>query len=220
MRFSLVLALLLACPALAQDARTEGVKELLEQLGNEDISVRWRAARNLAGIGPQVIPVLINSLEHHNPLVRCWAAKTLGLFGPAASSAVPALITALSDRNSDARICAANTLQAIGPSAAPAVPVLARNLSGPDDEVVIHSAEALVGIGSASVPALCASLNARQSNHSQEWTMIALGRIGPSAAPAVPTLEPTHEWRGWRRSAVLTPHCRRKRGASPVRSLA
>lgn len=59
------------------------------------------------------VPRQIRALDDVSPVVRWSAARRLGSFGPAATSALPALQKALQDPNPDVRIEAAQAIQKI-----------------------------------------------------------------------------------------------------------
>lgn len=78
-------------------------------------------------------------------------------------------------------------LQELGPEAAPAIPSLIAALSDADLGFRTHTVLALVGIGADAVAPLLRAL-ATNDEDLRKAIVVTLGRLGPAAAPAVPTL--------------------------------
>jgi len=120
--------------------------ELIQQLQNDDVQVRMRAAGALGNLGPrakQAIPALANVLqdsnEDHN--VHSRAVQALTGMGP---EALPALIKALQDGKTIVRRFAAGALVGMGPEA---VPALIAALEDEDRNVRVISVQSLGRIG-------------------------------------------------------------------------
>lgn len=148
--------------ALAEPALPE-LSNLLNQ-PNPDLPLAWAIAQ----IGPNGIAVLTNALTHPRGEVRDLAALSLGLEGPAATSAVPVLLT-LIDRG-DASYQILGALGRIGCEPPQAAPVLTRHLER-------------IASGEADDP-FC-------------MTALLLGLCGDQARPAVPRLLKLCEEAGW-----------------------
>ena len=73
------------------------IKKLLDDLENDDINVRNIVRRQLASIGPEVVPDLIIQLKTDRERCRWEAAKILGEIRD--ESAVEALVEALLDNS-------------------------------------------------------------------------------------------------------------------------
>jgi HEAT repeat protein len=125
---------------------------------------------------------------------RRQAAWALGCFGPEAKAAVPDLIEAL--RNGQFKVQAAESLAQIGSGSEAAVPILierflkqgCQHLTGQGTIFYDDSTEeSLVSIGSAAVPALVEVLTGPNIDMRVCATEV-LGRIGPAAREAVPSL--------------------------------
>jgi HEAT repeat protein len=125
---------------------------------------------------------------------RRHAVVALGCFGPEANVATPELTETI--RNAQLADEAATALAEIGTGAEAAVPILIRrflergseHLTGLGEYIFSNgSEESLVHVGGPAVPALLRILDG------QDWAMRvcaagALGRIGPAAGDAVPSL--------------------------------
>jgi HEAT repeat protein len=90
------------------------------------------AAQALGRIGKPAVPLLMNALQHRDPLARRQAALVLAKIGPEAAEAVPLLVGALDDQDAAVRRAAAKALGQIGPAAQDAVPALMRSLVQPE----------------------------------------------------------------------------------------
>jgi len=92
------------------------------------------AARTLASIGSNALPVLIDALANGNPTVRLEAAGAIGtpVFGEAGETAVPALVQCMNDPSPGVRGNAIAALQAIPKRPDIAVPALIAALADPD----------------------------------------------------------------------------------------
>jgi HEAT repeat protein len=90
------------------------VPVLIEELKDENETVRWTAAEALGKMGDTgAVPALIEALQDNHD-VRVRAAGALGLIGDA--SAIPHLIEALQDERYFVRVAAADGLRKIGDS--------------------------------------------------------------------------------------------------------
>ena len=81
-------------------AGQEGVSALIQELKDEDVRTRRKAAVALGAIGPsakEAVPALIAALKDEDGLLRWYAASALGEIGPVAKEAVPALEAAARD---------------------------------------------------------------------------------------------------------------------------
>ncbi|MFH1741204.1 MAG: hypothetical protein ABIH23_19550 [bacterium] len=174
----------------------EAVPALVEQLVTRG-DVSMRAAEALAAIGPdaaQAVPSLIEALRRANPK----AVKALAAIGPEAKEAVPYLMEALQYGDSNAAIA----LGRVGPEAREAVPLLVRILRE-RHKVQYHASEIIpYALGKTcadaaqddelaldAVAALVESLEKGiRADNIRYHYIVALGRIGPAAADAVPCL--------------------------------
>ena len=71
------------------------------------------ARQSLVRAGATAVPGLIDQLADDRPVVRQWAAATLGELGAAAQDALPALTALLADRDAKVRDAAQQALERI-----------------------------------------------------------------------------------------------------------
>jgi HEAT repeat protein len=161
-------------------------------LTDDQVSVRWNAAKDLAKIGPAAsasLPALDNALSSDDSTTALWARHAIAKVTGSVENHLPLLIAGLYNPHIFPGMAAA-ALTGFGPSAARAVPALIAKLSDPHPDNRWSAACALASIGSAAeaaVPDLAASLS--DSDEKVRWySAWALGEIGPAAADAVPAL--------------------------------
>lgn len=186
-----------AASALEESIGPEGkaaVPVLIEALKDKEGVVQSRAVGALGKLGPAAkaaAPALIALVKDKDKdfATRGNAARTLGQIGAASKTVVPVLIEALADEDEYVRTKAAEALGDIGPAARDAVPALRQALQKNKDKAFVPAiiVEALGRIGKPAVPALTDAL---QSNNWVvcEMAATALGKLGPEAQEAVPTL--------------------------------
>ena len=157
-------AILRAIGAFGTDAAGAASK-VGDALSSSSIDTRIAAAWALQQMGPAAAPAasaLEKTLADSDSTVRSASAMALRTIGPGAAKASAGLIKALADPMPAVRALAADALGNIGPSAGqPVVDALTRRLEGTTEPVVF----ALRSVSTA------------------------LGKIGPSAASALPALE-------------------------------
>ncbi len=189
------------------------VRLLSLALTDDQVSVRWNAAKDLAKLGPAAsgaLPALEAALSSEDSTTALWARHAIakitgeverhlplliaGLYNPrifpGMARAVPALTEKLSDAHPDNRWSAACALASIGPSAAAAVPALSQCLRDQDEKVRWYAAWALGEVGPDSqpaVPALIERLNDFDDDV-RGYSARALGKIGKGATGALPAL--------------------------------
>jgi len=129
----------------AGPAARPALSKVREGLDDHSPIVRVYAAAILARLGdPDVaVPVLLASLQSHDPPVRAESAVLLSDAAPTDQRTVPALIAALGDDERQVRLAAADALGAIGPPAQTAIDPLWRLIHDPDEAVREHSLRAL-----------------------------------------------------------------------------
>ena len=163
----------------------------------EDVAQRTRAVAALASIGPGVDGVteaLVAALADDEMLVKTGANRTLAGFGPAVA---PMLVEAL-DSNADAAV-RAGVAPVLGNWAADADvnAALCRAMLGDDDGSVRAAAARGLTVGGAdavaAIGALIEALKEDESAEVRQFAALALGRIGPAAEEAIPTLEAAEE---------------------------
>ncbi|MDF1665496.1 MAG: HEAT repeat domain-containing protein [Planctomycetota bacterium] len=189
------------------------IRALSSRLTNSDSVVRHCVVKTLGYQGERAapaVPMLIKLLTDPDVEIRFATLEALAGIGRGAVLAEPMLTKILLDpsRSWYCRAEAAKALGAIGPASAPAVPALIKCLKTRDSEFLPHGVEALGDIGpkaAAAVPALIEILITKPpimidtfDTIQYKWPMspskakiaaiVALGKIGPAAAPAIPKL--------------------------------
>lgn len=148
-------------------------------LGGE---VYWRA---LAAVGEPAVGSVAGLLAHTNPVVRAYAAFTLGLIGPPAKSAADKLKDALKDSFADVAVEAACALCRIGVAKDDAVALVKRAI-GDTGVVAKYAIEAIPRMGEAGkelVPAALARLGDADAGSQVRYAGVGLvGMLDPKEA--------------------------------------
>ncbi|MBN2561671.1 MAG: HEAT repeat domain-containing protein [Phycisphaerae bacterium] len=179
--------------ALAEHGK-EAVPPLTDLLMKEP-DLRFYVMDILARIGPDAgssIPRVSALAMDTNGEIRAEAIGTLGKIGKYSPAAIGAITNALTDPFQPVRAKAVRALAEIGSTAKEAVPALISAWQTETDESVqkgIIDAFGLIGSqAKAAVPILVDVF--RDKDPSLRWSAArSLGRIGPSAAEALPALE-------------------------------
>jgi DUF2961 family protein/HEAT repeat protein len=136
---------------------------------------------------------VVEALKDSDPQVRSAAAWALSQIGPAGAAAVPALAASLTDPNAWVRSIAAVALREMGDRALPAVPALVKALRDPEPFVRAPAADAIAKIGPPAKAAVQPLIDSLTVPGEQVYVLrsatMALGRIGPDAASALPVLQ-------------------------------
>jgi len=195
--FVLVIASLIgaACWAFPHDMyespTTADLPFLLERHSSGNPRMRHLVVRALGRVSVNdeaVVNALVDSISDANHVVRMEAMSAVTRFGANSARAVPALIDALRDKSYG--FLAADALAEIGPNAKAAVPALRAALPNAKAYQKLSISEALWKIeGNAPlvVPPLIDLLHDDYGPIRRDAASI-LGRIGPPARAAVPTL--------------------------------
>jgi len=188
--------------------RNAAIPELIDILEDEKISVvRPRVAAVLGKMGPEAkdaIPALIKVVADKNPLARREALFALAGIG-AGKEAVPAAIKALDDvividetldeKSYEIPYSACFLLGEIGPDAIDAKERLVKNLDSDNEMLATISAWALSHIDPTckeTCPKCVPLLTKALDHHDLKIQLEAigsLGRLGPEAKDALPTLK-------------------------------
>ena len=129
---------------------------------------------------------LTEQLKSSDATARRSAARALGALGTDAAFATPALEAALADEDSEVRRLATFALGQIGPAAQSTLPALAKLLKDQQLSVRLSAAFAAQKIEPANeiyVPVLVQAMQMGEGG-----VIVSVGRMGPEAAWAVPTL--------------------------------
>lgn len=181
----------LAIWALGEIGEPSIAPQLLSALRNEYVDVRRESASSLAKLkNPVAVPALLWVLEN-DPEARDAAANALAEIKN--GSAAPALVSLLGGTDCRTAELAAWVLRRIG---APAAPSLI-NAIFDYPEVAPDCASLLVEIGAPAVPVINEALESPESRTTSELIWV-LGRMGPAAAGAVPSLLDKLAHRNWR----------------------
>jgi HEAT repeat protein len=123
---------------------------------------------------------------------KSLAIHALGHFGKSAAPSLPALIVALRDPDPHVRILAALAIQKIDPQNSAFVPILTAAMRAGDGRVLLDVG-AMGAAGAWAVPTLI-DLLGHPLPQIRALAAQTLGRIGPSAAAAKPSLvQATHD---------------------------
>ena len=197
----------------------DAVPHLSELLRHDDKYVRRQAVWALGKLGPLAapsLPGLVTALGDADPRTASGAAEALGRMGPDATDAVPALTEAMRGTNIVLCRLAAKALSQVGRAA---LPQLLVHLRHRDPFVRGEAALALGWMGPAAATAVFALIEALKAGDTGRRlaplvadgsrtpatpvtpavagpadgcrvnAALALGRIGPAAAAAVPALQ-------------------------------
>jgi len=168
------------------------IETLILALGDDHVSVRWNAARELARVGSGAVvalPVLNALLEDRDATSALWARYAIARISGDTQKHLSILIAALGDR----RIwpgMAAFAIAGFGAEGRDAVAALTAELTAEHPDNRWSAAGALANIGPdarTAVPALIGAL--ADADEKVRWYAAwALGSIGPDAALAVRAL--------------------------------
>ncbi len=156
-------------------------------VNDNDAKVREAAAQAIGAVGPAALPVLAKNLTHRDKYVRRNTVWALAKLGPAGRSVLPDLCHALRDSDPRTAAGAAQAIGEMGSEAASAVPSLAEAMRGTNIVLCRLAAKALSQVGRPALTTLVAHLKHHDPFVRGE-AAVALGWMGPLAAPAVQSL--------------------------------
>jgi alpha-tubulin suppressor-like RCC1 family protein len=165
------------------------MKEATGHLADKEILVRIAAIRALGriqGAADKIVPALAGMLDDEDRGVRMQSVRILGKCG-AGAGVVSALGKALKDSDSNVAYAACRALGKFREAAAAAVPDLwaATKRGG---ALGSECYDSLAKIGGPAVDVLVRALQDPENSRGHVMCVIALGSMGPRAAPAVPVL--------------------------------
>ncbi len=163
------------------------VKALSAALRDEKMEVRQQAAEALGWIGPPArpaVPALIATLKDDESKVARKACQALSFLGD--SESAPALLTAFQDNRAEVAAEAGRALWRLGPKAEQVVPSLLSMAQGSIAKSA-HPRALLASFGPRIVGVLEKALRDEKAER-REAAAEVLGRIGPPARAAVPSL--------------------------------
>jgi HEAT repeat protein len=187
----------------------KAVPDLMRALDDPDLKLRDLALIILAGIGedskpavPKVIAILTD--KQLSADLRWRAAQCLQYIGPAAEEAVPVLLRMLGTETGLPLMGAVNALGGIGSKDERVIPALIKLLADADPRIQFNAAAVLGQISKSPatvVPALVELLKKNPNDPNDKdvaryaeragyrrAVIVALGRFGEAAEPAVPAL--------------------------------
>ena len=175
--------------------------DLVQALVDENIRLRWHAARAIGRIGEDAypaLPMLVALLQDPDPIVVTQAAAAIREIradeGNAAladdhtkayAEAVDALSATLVHADPRVRRGSLKAIAALCPEPGKLADLLDDTLSDADPSVVMPALESLADLGADAVPVLVEALKHPKSRY---WATVALTEIGPAAAPAAGAL--------------------------------
>jgi len=166
------------------------VNEAIGHLGDEEVLVRMAALRALGkieGAASEVVPALAGKVDDEDGGVRMKAVRLLGRCDPSDARVVSALTMALKGGDSKVAYAACRALGKFREAASAAVPDLwaATRRGG---ALGSECYDSLAKIGGPAVDVLVRALQDPENSRGHVMCVIALGSMGPRAAPAVPAL--------------------------------
>ena len=156
-------------------AAGESAEALLELVKDDNQEVRDRALLALCSVCLQRVDLLVQALEHTDPVIEAAAIGTLERIAHH-PLVLPKLIEALGHRSEKIRVELCSVLGKLGPAAAQAVPALSRAFAVDSTAVRVWAAIALGKIGKAAVRAL-PELKAALQSATGEYRSVLLRAI-------------------------------------------
>ncbi len=175
--------------------------DLLKAMSDENIRLRWHAARAVGQIGEDAIsalPKLVALLKDADPVVATQATAAIAAiraddnrktFTPEQSKPYSDALDALAEStvHPDARVRrgALRAITVLQPDPAKLAELFNRQLSDADPSVIMPALMSLADLGPQAVPQLIESLKDPKARY---WATVALTEIGADAAPAAAAL--------------------------------
>jgi HEAT repeat protein len=174
-------------PACLGQSKQDAIPELIRRLDDPNRDVSDRAADALIKLGEKAVPALIDEMKRPAEEKRgLWVTWVLGEIG---SSSVVPLTRELENSNVHVRSSAIDGLMRIGTPAKTAVPAIARLLKDPNQYVRSDAAHALGELrDERAIENLMEVLIAERDHRVRQSAVTAIGKFGPKAKKAIPTL--------------------------------
>lgn len=185
---------------LGQNAKP-ALEALVKALDDDNIRIRWHAARAVGAIGEDAIPVipkLASLLGDADPIVATQSAAAIRSIRvddgraeiPADAAtiyagAAEAVGKAVAHPDARVRRAALRAVATLVGDPAKQAAMVDNSLSDADPAVVVESLHSLADLGAGAVPMLVESLKDPKARY---WAEVALAEIGPAAAPAAGAL--------------------------------
>ncbi|MCI0683278.1 MAG: HEAT repeat domain-containing protein [Gemmataceae bacterium] len=171
---------------LGRQAR-DAIPVLQNLLHAPDDELADQAARSLAQIGPESVPLLTEASQNVDPRVSLRALWALSVIGPDAEPAIPILVELLDHPKERNRAGALYALGEIGRAAGPATAQIVRSIRTKSMMVRYQAVTALGKIGTVAVPELRRLLNDDEAGVRAD-AALALSLYGKLAKPALDEL--------------------------------
>jgi HEAT repeat protein len=169
-------------------AASSATEKLANLLGDQDVELRWRAARALGAIGPgaaDAVNGLTKALADDSPMVRAQAVYALGQMGDAAKPQAASIVKLVMDKEPLVRRAALRALDRIKPDRSMTIPLFVKLLEEAPPDVVVAVLQSMAEMGKDALPAISDALD---NERAQYWACLVVADIGPDAAPLVPKL--------------------------------
>ncbi len=171
----------------------KSAEAMVPLLKHADTSVRQRACRVIASVGPQakdVVPKLVPLLEAENVALRESAVLALGNVGPEAKSVAPTLLAMVGKdtTSTSTRTACLQALLSIGPEPKDALPVCLEAIKDAAPRVRLPAVELLWRVEPKHKEIVPRALDLMRQPEVRYATLGLLQRMGPDAAKVVPAV--------------------------------
>jgi HEAT repeat protein len=186
--------------AIGQNARP-ALDDLVKAAGDEDVRVRWHAARGIGLIGEDAssaLPLLVKLLDDREWVGAAQSAAAIALIrkdeaantitaadAEKYAAAREALVKATVHADPRVRRSAIRAVRVLSPEPEVLAPLVCKQLSDADPSVVLPALHSLADMGDEALPLL---MEAVKHPRSRYWATIALTEMGEAAAPATDLL--------------------------------
>lgn len=170
------------------ESTPEGINALRSAL--QDPAVAYEAARSLASLGPQNLPLLLPLSEHSHDRIRLEVVQTMGTWGIQPEVCVPALAARLQDKDFGVRRAALQALTAYPTAAVAAAPALIDAWDDEDFDLLRKELATLLAslIDRDDARILAALVDARPSVRHGAALFAASGPLRPQAIDCLKSL--------------------------------
>ncbi|MEO1995319.1 MAG: HEAT repeat domain-containing protein [Planctomycetaceae bacterium] len=174
------------------DAAKPAIPELIKATHDMDFHIQTAACDVLGALGASArpaVPRLVQLLSHRITSVRGHAAYGLGEIGPVPDQDVVGhLLLGASDKHDFVREKALQALARIGKQAVSTLPTLQKHLRNVEYANRVHAAYAVWRISGHNQEPLQILLQLASERDSDLEAIMMIGRLGPAAGAAVPTM--------------------------------
>lgn len=167
------------------------VPALMERLSDVDGTISLHSAIALGEIGPaasNAVSALLPFLNNKSHTVRVYTAEAIWHITGQTEPSLSVLEKGIKDQNASFRWSAAVFLGEMGAAAKPAIPLLEETVTNSSKDVESVCIQSLAQISPGTLPFLT-NLLADPDPAIRISACVALGKLGPQAKAAVPTLQ-------------------------------